>query len=188
MRLAFVADLVNITCFLLVGLLMYALLKAVDDRIAFAMVVCNAVAVAILGVNLLNHFGALLVATDPVYTVGLSAEGRAATATLLLDLHRHGYHIAQIFFALWLLPLGFLVYRSGYFPRVLGVLLMIGCGGYLAGVGVTYLAPSFESGLAPVFALPAGLAEVLFLLWLMARGARIAPVAQRAAVASAPAA
>lgn len=97
--------------------------------------------------------------------------------TLLLDVHRHGYHVAQIFFALWLLPLGYLVYRSGYFPRVLGVLLMIGCGGYLAGFVVTYLSPGFESGLAEYFALPAGLAELLFLLWMLMMGARNEPAA-----------
>lgn len=172
MRLAFVADLVNITCFLLVALVMYAILKSVDDRIALAMVVFNAVAVAILGVNLLNHLGALLIATEPAHTAGLSSGTSAALVTFLLDLHRHGYHVAQIFFALWLLPLGYLVYRSGYFPRVLGVLLMIGCGGYLAGVAATYLSPGFESPLAPFLALPAGLAEVLFLLWMLVMGAR----------------
>ena len=182
MRLALAADLVNITCFLLVALVMYAILKPVDGRIALAMVVFNAVAVAILGVNLLNHLGALLVATEPGYAVGLDAERSAALVTLLLDMHRHGYHVAQIFFALWLLPLGYLVYRSGFFPRVLGVLLMIGCGGYLAGLVVTYLAPGFES----IFALPAGLAEVLFLLWMLVRGARSAPAAPREALAPAP--
>ena len=179
MRLAFAADLVNITCFLLVALVMYAILKSVDDRIALAMVVFNAVAVAILGVNLLNHLGALLVATEPVYTAGLSSERSAALVALLLDVHRHGYHIAQVFFALWLLPLGYLVYRSGYFPRVLGALLMLGCGGYLAGLVVTYLSPRFESSLTPFFALPAGLAEVLFLLWMLVMGVRSEAASRR---------
>jgi hypothetical protein len=151
LRMAFAADLVNITCFLLVALLMYAILKAVNDRIAIAMVAFNATAVAIMGVNMLNHLGALL----------------------LLDLHGHGYQVAQIFFGLWLLPLGYLVYRSGYFPKVLGVLLMFGCGGYLAGLVATALPPDLESSLAPYLALPAGLAEVLFLLWLLIRGVRV---------------
>lgn len=178
MRLAFAADLVNITSFLLLALVMYAILKSVDVRIALAMVVFNAVAVAILGVNLLNHLGALLIATDPAYTVGSSSERSAALVMLPLDMHRHGYHIAQVFFALWLLPLGYLVYRSGYFPRALGVLLMIGCGGYLAGLVVTYLSPGFESNLAPFFALPAGLAEVLFLLWMLVMGTRSEPASR----------
>ena len=157
---------------LLVALVMYAILKPVDDRIALAMVTFNAVATAILGANLLAHLGALLLATEPAYAAGLSAESIAALVTLLLDLHRHGYHVAQIFFALWLLPLGYLVYRSGLFPRILGILLMLGCGGYLAGFVVTYRSPTFESGTADVFALPAGIAEILFLLWMLVMGAR----------------
>ena len=164
MRLAFAADLVNITCFLMVALVMFAILRPVNGAIAVAMVAFNATAVAIMGVNMLHHLGALLVATVPAYTSGLTAETASALVLLLLDLHGHGYHVAQIFYGLWLLPLGYLVYRSGAFPRLLGVLLMMGCGGYLGAL----VAPS----LAEVLAWPAGLAEISFLLWLLVRGAK----------------
>jgi hypothetical protein len=102
------------------------------------------------------------------------AGARAADglALLFLDLHRHGYLIAQIFFALWLLPLGYLVLRSGYFPRALGVLLMLGCAAYLADIVAIYSAPGFESHLSVYFGSVAGLAEVSFLLWLLVKGAR----------------
>jgi hypothetical protein len=173
MRLAFSADLVNITCFLLVALVMYAILKPVDDKIALAMVVFNAMAVAIMGLNMLNHIGALLVATVPDYTVGLSSKTSNALVMLLLDMHSHGYLVGQIFFGLFLLPLGYLVYKSGYFPRVLGILLMLGCGGYLAGLVAAHLSPDFESSLTLYLGLPAGLAEVVFLLWLLVVGVRM---------------
>jgi hypothetical protein len=136
MRIGLIADLVNITLFLLVALLMYTILKPVNDKIALSMVAFNAVAVAVMSLNMLNHLGALLVATEPGYTTGLGSESVAALAALLLDMHGHGYLVAQIFFGLWLLPLGYLVYSSGYFPRPLGIMLMIGSAGYIADVVV----------------------------------------------------
>lgn len=170
-RAAFVTDLVDFTCFLGVGLVLYAILKPVDARIALAMVVINAVSVAIQALNMLNHLGALLVATVPAYTAGMSSEASHSLALLLLDVHQQGYLVAQIFFGLYLLPLGYLVYRSGYFPKALGAILVLGCGGYLAGVAASYLSPTFESGLALPFGLLGGVAELLFLLWLLVKGA-----------------
>ncbi|MEA2058736.1 MAG: DUF4386 domain-containing protein [Actinomycetota bacterium] len=170
MRAGFLADLVNVTLFLLVALVMYAILEPVNEKVAVAMVAFNAVAVAIMSLNMLNHLGALLVATEPSYTAGLSLESSDALVALLLDMHGHGYLVAQIFFGLWLLPLGYLVYASGYFPRALGVFLMIGSAGYVADVVVTLLSPEFHSSLSLYLAMPSGLAEVLFLLWLLTIG------------------
>ena len=89
----------------------------------------------------------------------LGATTADALAGFFFQLHGHGYLIAQIFFGLWLLPLGYLVYRSGFFPRVLGVLLMLGCVGYLADLVAIYVSPSFDSPLSMVLVLPAALGE-----------------------------
>lgn len=173
MRFGFLADLVNITFFLLVALVMYSILKPVNDRVAVAMVAFNAVAVAVMSLNMLNHLGAVLIATDPAYTAGLSPESSDALAMFLLDLHGHGYGVAQIFFGLWLLPLGYLVWRSGYFPKALGVLLIIGSVGYVADVVISLVASKIGSSISLYLAMPSGLAEVLFLLWLIFKGAAV---------------
>jgi len=172
-RVGFITDLVGFTCFLGVGLVMYALLQPINARIALSMVVLNAVSVAIQALNMLNHLGALLIATQPSYTTGLSSQTSNALVLLLLDMHLQGYLIAQIFFGLFLLPLGYLVYKSGYFPKALGVILMIGCGGYLADVMAIYLSAGFVSSLSPYLATVAGLAELLFLLWLLIIGTKM---------------
>lgn len=172
-RLGFVTDLMNIACFILLAFALYVLLSPVNRRIAAAFVILNAIAVAIMGANLLNHVGALMVATDPAYATALGAESADALTLLLLNLHSQGYLIAQIFFGLWLLPLGYLVYASGYFPRVLGGLLMIGCVGYLADLVAIYVSPGFESSVSLYLALLAGIAETSFLLWLIVKGAKV---------------
>jgi hypothetical protein len=167
-RAGFAADLIDFTCFLGVGLILYALLKPVSGPIAVSMLVINAVSVAMQALNLLNQLGALLVATDPAYTAGMGSAAANDLALLLLDLQHQGYVISQVFFGLYLLPLGYLVYRSGWFPRPLGVALMFGAGGYVAGVAANFVAPGSSLAIYP--ALIGGLAELLFLLWLLARG------------------
>ncbi|HEX2646574.1 MAG TPA: DUF4386 domain-containing protein [Candidatus Dormibacteraeota bacterium] len=171
-HVAFVADLVDFTCFLGVGLLLFAILRSVDVRVATAMLAINAVSVAIQALNMLNHVGALLVATNPSFTEGLSSEASHSLVLLFLELHRQGCLIAQIFFGGYLLPLGYLIYRSGMFPRALGVIVMLGAGGYLAGVAATYVTSAFDSSLAVYFGIAGGIGELVFLLWLLAVGVK----------------
>lgn len=161
-RLAFASDLVNITFFVLAALVLYALLKTTSDWVALGMVILNAVAAAIMSANTINHFAALHAATSA---------GRSDTLVMLfIDMHSTGYAIAQIFFGLWLLPLGYLVYKSGFFPRMLGVFLMVGAFAYLAELLVGFLFPSLAESFLLAIAMPAGLAEVAFTLWLLTRG------------------
>lgn len=167
-RVGFAADLVDFTCFLAVGLILYTLLKPVNGPVAVSMLVINAVSVAMQALNMLNQLGALLVATDPAYTAGMGPAAAHDLALLLLDLQHQGYVIAQIFFGLYLLPLGYLVYRSGWFPRAIGIALMVGAGGYVAGVAANFIAMAASVAIYP--ALVGGLAELLFLVWLLARG------------------
>lgn len=174
-RVAFAGDLVNITFFVLAALALYALLKATSDWIALGMVVLNAIAAAIMSVNMINQFAALRVATSP--------GGSDALVMLFIDMHSTGYAIAQIFFGLWLLPLGYLVYRSGFFPRMLGVVLMAGAFSYLAELVVGFLFPDLADSFLLAIAMPAALGEVSFILWLLARGVRTRPRLQPASTA-----
>lgn len=172
-RAGFVADLVQAAFFLFTAMTLYVLLKHVNRNAARAMVIFVAVAVAIICLNMVHQLAALLVATDTSYAGALGARGSDALVLLMLDLQHYGYLIAQIFFALWLLPLGYLVHRSGMFPRVLGVLLVIGCVGYLLDTFTLFLAPDLGAALDPFLVAPAGIAEIAMLLWLLVKGVRI---------------
>jgi uncharacterized protein DUF4386 len=163
-QVAFAADLADLPFFLGVGLILYVILKPVNAPIALAMLVINAVSVAIQATNMLNHAAALLAATDP-------AASSQASVLWMLEMHRIGYLIAQIFFGLYLVPLGYLVYRSAWWPRALGVILAIGGSAYLAGVAVSFASPRFDSSIASYFGLVGGLAEVAFVVWLLIKGA-----------------
>jgi uncharacterized protein DUF4386 len=165
-QVAFATDLADLPLFLAVGIVMYVIFRPVNAPIAMGMLVLNAVSVPIQALNMLNHAGALLVATQPQF----AAVDSPAVVLLLLDLHRVGYLVAQIFFGLYLLPLGYLAYRSGYLPRAIGAILMAGSAGYVAGVAVSFASAGFDSGIATYFGLAGGVAELIFLLWLLVRG------------------
>ena len=87
----------------------------------------------------------------------------------------NGILVAQIFFGLWLLPLGYLVYQSGYFPRILGILLMIGCIGLLTESFQHFIFPNYEVISYPGLAI-SGIAEVSFCLWLLIKGVNDQPL------------
>ena len=167
-RAGFAADLVQATFFLFTAMALYLLLRHVNELVARAMVVFVAVSVAIMCINLLNQFVALQIATADGYA---SAFGGSNELTgLFAGMHHDGYLIAQIFFGLWLAPLGYLVVKSGWFPKALGVLLIAGCFGYLADTFVQLLAPSVADGIEAFVLAPAAIGELAFVGWLLVKG------------------
>jgi Domain of unknown function (DUF4386) len=181
-RLGFVADLVAATCWLLLAMALYLLLRHVHRLAAAAMVTFAAVGAGIQYLNQLNQYTALTVATSRHYTHGPGRAGADALALLFANMQHDGYLIAGMFFGLWLLPLSYLVIRSGYFPRVLGVLLLIGGFAYIANLFTQVLAPRLGSRIAPVFIVPAGIAELSFLVWLLVKTVKVPGPRERSPV------
>ena len=171
-RIGIVADLVQATFFLFVVLALSRLLQQGNKSLTRAMVIFVAVAVGITSLNMVHQLGALLVATDPSYASALGAAGSDALVLLLMDLQHYGYLIAQIFFGLWLFPLGLLAYRSGMFPRPLGVLLMFGTICYLLDVLLQFLAPELAAEISALILVPATIGEVWMLAYLLIRGVK----------------
>lgn len=182
-RFGFVADVVQATLFLLVAFALYLLLSHVSKNVARAMVVFVAVSVAIQCLNMVHQFAALLVATDVSYAAALGPKGSDSLVLLLTDMHHYGYLIAQMFFSLWLLPLGYLAYRSGMFPRALGVLLMISCPAYLVDMFAKFLFPSFAPDLSPFVLAPATIGELWMVGYLLVKGVKAAQPDMRVPVA-----
>lgn len=174
-RLAALSDLVNMVAFLGVALLLYGLLRRVHAGAARAMLVFNAVAVAIMALNTVNHLAAWWFATSDDLAASLGAETADGLAATFLELHGIGFSIAEVFFGLWLFPLGWMLWRTRAVPRLIAGLLMAGTVGYLAHVGATFLSPDLTTSLTPVLTTPAAIAEVSFLLWLLVRGLALPP-------------
>ena len=172
-RYGSVADLAQATLMLFVVLALYKLLQHVDRHVALAMVVLVTVSVAITCLNMVTQLGATLVATDAAYAAAFGAAGSDGLVLLLLDLQHHGYLIAQIFFGLWLFPLGLLAYRSDMFPRPIGIGLVAGAVAYLIDVPLQFLTPNLAETISPIVLIPIVIAaEVSMLVYLLIKGVR----------------
>jgi len=167
-RSGILSHLIGQTIFILLPLVLYRLLKPVNPSLAVVMVILALVGVPIAFLNELNQLAVLRLLGHPDYLAAFTTDQLHAQAMLLLDLRSYGISLAQIFWGLWLFPLGYLVYRSGFLPRVLGVLVMIGGVGYLVDSVVFLRFP--ESGVSISQFTFVG--EVLFPAWLLFKGVR----------------
>lgn len=170
-RMALAGDLVGDVCYLFLALALYSLLRSHGQWAARTMLVIVTAATAILCTSLVSHAGSLLVATDTSFASALGQRGSDALVLLFMDLRKHGYFADQIFFGLWLFPLGLLVYRSGWFPKWLAVGLVVACFSHLVELAAIYLTPHFDESSVVVLLMPAAFGEIAFALWLTIRGA-----------------
>ncbi|HXQ29193.1 MAG TPA: DUF4386 domain-containing protein, partial [Gemmatimonadales bacterium] len=118
-------------------------------------------------------------ATDGSYPAAFGAAGASALVLLLLEIHHYGFLVAQIFFGLWLVPLGFLAYRSGLFPKALGVTLIVGGACYLVGMLAVFLVPDFGEKINTLVTIPSAIAEIWMVLYLLVVGTRTQEPAER---------
>ena len=155
-----------------VTLALYRLLKGVDQSLAVLMVILGGlVVVPISFLNAVNDVAALLFARGADFLSVFDKPQRNAFVTLFLRLHHHGDLANEIFWGLWLIPLGLLVYRSRFLPRFLGLWLMAGCLGYLAQSFTGFLLPQYEDKVF-TYAQPFTISELAFMLWLVIMGAK----------------
>src|ERR1700737_753024 len=171
-RFGIVSELLAAALWVFVTLALYRLLKGVDQGLAVLMVILGSLLVTpIFFMNTVNDAAALLFARGGDFLNVFDQSQRDAFAMLFLRLHHQGDLANEIFWGLWLLPLGVLVYRSRFLPRLLGVWLMVNCFAYLALSFTGLLFPHWE-GKVFAFAQPVMLGEVAFMLWLVIFGAK----------------
>lgn len=176
-RLGIAADLAGQALFIFVALALYELLKGVNERHALYMLILILTAIPIAFLNEVNALAALALVRGADFLSVFDKPQRDAMAMLFLHLHGSGFEVAEIFWGLWLFPLGLLVYRSRFLPRILGVLLMIACFAYLANSVTALVLPRYERMVSRWMS-PLQLAEVVFMLWLLIVGAKPKPLAQ----------
>jgi hypothetical protein len=159
--------------FLLLPLVLFRLMRPVGEAMATCMVAFAVVSVPIGLVSLSSRLDALSLVTDARYAAMLTPQQLQAEVLLPLGEYRSGLFITKLFWGLWLFPFGYLVFRSGFLPKILGILLMLGCVGYVVEVFGELLIPGYtESVVARFVGKPAAVGEIGTCLWLLVIGAR----------------
>ena len=172
-RLGVAAHLLDGIFFISTAMVLYILLQHVHKSVARAMLVFVALAVGIKCLNAIFLFEGLQVALDSSYAAALGTAGSHALVLMLLDIQHYGTLSAQVFFGLWLAPLGYLAIKSGLFPKALGVTLIAAAVTYLVHLFAAFLVPDFGDMIKSFVVFPVVLiAEVWIVLYLLVKGVR----------------
>jgi Domain of unknown function (DUF4386) len=174
-RFGILSYLIGAAGWIFVTLALYRLFEGVNKNAAKLMVILGSlIPVPIFFLNTVNDAAALLFARGDGFLTAFDKPQRDAFAMLFLRLHHHGDVANEIFWGLWLIPLGYLVYKSRFVPRLLGIWLMAGCAGYLALSLTGLLFPQYDNK-AFTYTQPLVISELAFMLWVTIMGAKPNP-------------
>ena len=173
-RIGFMSDLIMMTCYFFLAYTLYLVLKPANPDLSLLFVLLTLASVAIMSLNMLNQFAALLLLSGADYLTVFSVDQLQALAMLFLNLHKYGYFIAQIFFGLWLLPVGYIGFKSGYLPKLLSIMVILASFGHLIQYFQIFLFPDLAVITYPGLAV-ATIAELSLCFWLLIKGVKEQP-------------
>jgi hypothetical protein len=168
-RLGFAADSIMLLCDVAIAAFFYVLFKSVNKTLSLITAAFRLTQAAILGLNLLNYYSALLLLTGTEYTTVFNTDQLYALVMLFLDMHSHGYDLGLLFFGISNFILGYLIIKSNYFPSLLGYGLIVAAVVYLSGSYTRFLSPESVPLMKPFYLIPL-ITELLFCFYLLVRG------------------
>src|SRR6266542_3277272 len=171
-RIGILTDFVTLLLFIFLVVSLYNLLKGADKWYALLMVLLVSVGVTIGLVNILNKVAPLILLSGAGYLSVFTKPQLDALALGFLNLNSHGNTIAAAFWGLWLFPFGILVIKSGFFPRVLGILLMVAGFALLTSSVTSIVLPAYENVVSRAM-MPLSLGEFPIIFWLLIKGAKV---------------
>ncbi|MES2676249.1 MAG: DUF4386 domain-containing protein [Pseudomonadota bacterium] len=167
-RLGILSQIICFIAFIMLPLFLYELLKSVGKTAATLMVVFALISIPITFVNILNKINVLLLLSGVEYLNKIPQEQLHAQVMYLLASFNNGNMVSNIFWGAWLFPLGYLVFKSHFLPKILGIFLMIGCFGYLVEFLARFL---FSLTEIPWYvSMPSSIGEFGICLWLLVFG------------------
>jgi hypothetical protein len=170
-RIGFVISLFSVVFFLLAAWYLYVLLKSVNKDIALLFLLLNLAGFVVWCLSLLDLFAGLLLLSGADYLKVFQPDQLQALAMLFVNLYKNGYIVAQIPYGFWLFPLGYLVFKSKYLPKIIGILLIADGFGLLIVVCQRFLLPGYE-GISTPFMVVSFIAEISLTLWLLIKGVK----------------
>ena len=172
-RFHIAAELFLLICAIALLLIFFNLLRPVSRDLALLAVFFNLVSIGLEAAITLNLIQALFPLGNAAYLNAFAPEQLYAMVSLSLRSHAYGFGVSLIFFGCFCLVIGYLIFRSGYFPKALGVLMQIAGLSYLTNSFALVLDPTFANRLFPAILVPAFVGEASLCIWLLAKGVNI---------------
>ena len=171
-RIGILSALVGQILFIFLVLSLYNLLKDVNRKHAMLMVTLVSVSVSIGFINLLNQIAPLILLSGANFLSVFTKPQLDALALGFLNLRSRGIAVESAFWGLWLFPFGILVIKSGFFPKLLGILLIVAGFAYLTGSVASIVLPAHMHVVSQV-TLPLEAGELPMIIWLLVKGAKV---------------
>jgi hypothetical protein len=171
-RIGILIGFVTLVIFIFLVVILYKLLKDVDKSHAMLMLLLVSIGVAIALANLLNKFAPLVLLSGADYLSVFTKPQLDALTLGFLRFHSNGVTVSTAFWGLWLFPFGILVIKSGFFPRILGILLMVAGFAYLTSSVTSVVLPEYRHVVSR-FMMPLYFGEVPIIFWLLIKGASV---------------
>ncbi|HEV8238317.1 MAG TPA: DUF4386 domain-containing protein [Thermoanaerobaculia bacterium] len=169
-RWGIVSELFLLICSIVMGLILFVLLRPVSCDLALLALLFNVVNLTLEAAFALHLWDALVPIGSSMYAKAFNPQQLAALSSLQVRSHAHGFNMSLLFFGCYCLLTGYLIFRSGYLPRTIGVLMQIAGVGYLLNTLAQILAPRLANQLGPAILLPALVGEGSVCLWLLIKG------------------
>lgn len=169
-RVGMSAELLHLACDVAVTVILYLLLTNVHRPLAAITFCMRFACILIIATVSVTQFAALRLVRPADYLAGLDAAQRESLAVLAMQLHSDGYTVSLMFFGFGCISLGYLIYRSTYLPRLLGVMMAVAGVCYLVNSFAHFLRLGIASKLFPGLFIPIFVAELALSLWLLVRG------------------
>ena len=182
-RFGIAGDMIMHLCDIPVMLVFYVLLRPVHRNLALMALLFNLIQTAVLAANKLNLLVPLFLLSNADYLQAFDPVQLHGLAYLLIKTHSYGFGIGLIFFGLACLVDGYLIFKSGYLPRIFGVLMQLAGLSYLINSFALLLAPTFATMISPAILLPPFIGELSLCLWLLLKGVNIEQWKKRALAA-----
>ncbi|HYL13614.1 MAG TPA: DUF4386 domain-containing protein [Terriglobales bacterium] len=179
-RFHIAAELLLLICAVALLMIFFVLLKPVSRELALLAAFFNLVAIAVEAATTMYLIQALFPLGNAGYLKAFAPEQLYAMASLTLKSHGYGFGVSLIFFGYFCVVIGYLIFKSGYLPRAIGVLIEIAGLCYLTNSFALILAPAFADRLFPVILLPAFVGEASLCLWLLVKGVDVAKWKEKA--------
>lgn len=172
-RLGFVADLTCLVCSILLSVIFYILFKPLHKGLSLLALVISTVACAVMALNLLSQLAPLLLLHNVGYLKAFTIDQLQTLSLFFLNLQSKGYNISLLLFAFYFPVIGYLVYRSNFLPRFLGIIYTMAGVGYFINSLAWFLFPHAAAHLFPYVLLPAFIGESSMSLWLIVKGINV---------------
>ena len=179
-HLGIVSDTLIFLAEIVLSVLLYVLLRPVSRTLALVAAFARLAMTVVMGINLLPYFIALLLLSGAGYLTVFEPAQSDALALVFLNAHQDAVYIWQLFFGFHLAVLGYLIFKSGYFPRILGVVMVFAALGYLIDAYGNILYPNYAETFGLVAGVGALIGELPFFLWLAIKGVNVQRYNERA--------